>query len=100
VLLAPDLAQVIGVALHELATNAIKYGALSVSNGQVEITWSNAGDEKIILHWIEINGPTVKRPSRQGFGTTTIARMIEQLKGTMRLDWRTEGLECEIVFKV
>lgn len=101
VLLAPDVAQAITVTLHELATNAAKYGSLSTATGEVEITWIRAPDRQLILHWTERGGPQTKKPTREGFGTTVIERMIrEQLKGEMHLDWRTEGLVCEILLKV
>jgi two-component sensor histidine kinase len=101
VLLSPNTAQAIAVTLHELATNAAKYGSLSTPKGQVEITWIRAPEGRLILHWTERGGPPAKEPTREGFGSTVIERMIrEQLKGEMHLDWRTEGLACEIVLRV
>jgi two-component sensor histidine kinase len=101
VFLATNTAQPIAVTLHELATNAAKYGSLSGPNGQVEVTWSRAADGQLILNWTESGGPPTKKPAREGFGTSVIERMIrEQLKGEMHLDWRTEGLACEIVLQV
>jgi two-component sensor histidine kinase len=100
VLLVPNTAQAIAVTLHELATNAAKYGSLSVPKGQVVVTWSRA-DGQLTLHWTETGGPPAKKPAREGFGTHVIERMIrEQLKGKMNLDWRAEGLACEIVLKM
>jgi PAS domain S-box-containing protein len=101
VVLEPSAAQAIGVTLHELATNAAKYGALSVPKGQVEVTWMRAADEQLILRWTESGGPAVKKPTRQGFGTSVIERMIRaQSNGEVRLDWRAEGLACEIALKM
>jgi PAS domain S-box-containing protein len=101
VLLAPNTAQAIAVTLHELATNAAKYGSLSMPTGQVEISWIRAPDGLLVLRWTESGGPPLKEPTREGFGTSVIERMIrEQLKGEMRRDWRVEGLACEIVLKV
>jgi PAS domain S-box-containing protein len=101
VLLSPNTAQSIAVTLHELATNAAKYGSLSTPTGQVEVTWIRGPDGLLILHWTESGGPAAKKPAREGFGTTVIERMIrEQLRGEMHLDWRAEGLVCEIVLKV
>ena len=86
--------------MHELAINAAKYGSLSVPRGQVDLTWWRAADRPLILRWTESGGPPAKKPTREGFGTSVIERMIrEQLKGEMHLDWRAEGLACEIVLK-
>ena len=99
--LEPNTAQAIAVTLHELATNAAKYGSLSVPKGQVEITWSCAADGQFILRWTETGGPPAKKPTREGFGTSVIKRMIrEQLKGEMHLDWRAEGLACKIFLQI
>jgi two-component sensor histidine kinase len=98
VLLEPQMAQTIAVTLHELATNAAKYGALSTAKGHVQVGWSLGLDGRIILRWAEIGGPPVKPPTRQGFGTRVMRGLIQgQLKGEMRFDWRAEGLACEIV---
>jgi PAS domain S-box-containing protein len=100
VLLEPNMAQAIAVTLHELATNAAKYGALSVPNGQVKVTWSRAPTGQLMMRWTESGGPPPKKPTREGFGTHVIGRMIrEQLKGEMHLDWLAEGLACKIVFQ-
>jgi PAS domain S-box-containing protein len=99
--LAPNMAQAIAVTLHELATNAAKYGSLSVPKGQVEVTWLRATDGYLILHWTESGGPPAKKPTHQGFGISVIEKMIrQQLKGKMHFDWRAEGLACEIVLKM
>ena len=92
----PNTAQAIAVTLHELATNAAKYGALSASEGQIEVKWSHKADGRLNLLWTETGGPPVKTPTRQGFGVKVIKVMIEQLKGGTRFDWRPEGLICEI----
>jgi PAS domain S-box-containing protein len=99
VLVEPNAAQAIAVALHELATNAAKYGALSVAKGQVDLKWSHEADERLILRWTEIGGPAVQAPARQGFGCRVVERMIEQLRGKARFDWRPEGLICEIILQ-
>ena len=99
-LLEPTTAQTIAVALHELATNAAKYGALSVPEGHVQVEWSRASDGRLVLRWTESGGPPVKMPTRQGFGTHVIERMIRgQLNGEMRFDWCVEGLACEIILR-
>jgi two-component sensor histidine kinase len=97
-LLEPDTAQTIAVALHELATNAAKYGALAAAEGHVAVEWSLATDGRLVLRWTERGGPPVKWPTRQGFGTQVMERIIRhQQKGEMHYDWRTEGLVCEII---
>jgi PAS domain S-box-containing protein len=98
--LEADTAQTIAVALHELATNAAKYGALSAPDGRVEVEWSPAADGRLVLRWTEQGGPRVQwpAPTKKGFGTRVIESMIrDQLKGEIRFDWRAEGLACEIV---
>jgi two-component sensor histidine kinase len=87
------------VCLHELATNAAKYGALSRRNGHVQVAWSRALDGLLALSWSEVGGPPVAPPSRQGFGTGVIKQMVEgQLKGEMRFDWQPEGFACALSF--
>ena len=99
VLLEPNMAQAMAVALHELATNAAKYGALSTDEGLIEIEWSHEADGRLILRWTETNGPAVQMPTRQGFGRRVIDRTIEQLGGKVHFDWRAEGLVCEITLQ-
>jgi two-component system CheB/CheR fusion protein len=96
VLLEPNTAQSIAVCLHELATNAAKYGALSLPEGHVQIGWSIAADKRLILCWLETGGPLVTAPTRNGVGTRVMEGMIRQLQGEMHFDWRAEGLACEI----
>jgi PAS domain S-box-containing protein len=100
VMLKPDLAQTVAVTLHELATNAAKYGALSVAAGQVRVEWSRSADAggRLVLRWTETGGPPVNPPTRKGFGTHVMEAMIRgHVGGEVRLDWRAEGLACEIV---
>jgi PAS domain S-box-containing protein len=97
-LLEPYAAQTIAITLHELATNAAKYGALSVPDGRVHVAWSGVDKAHLILRWTETRGPLVTSPTRKGFGTRVMERMIrEQLKGKMQFEWRADGLVCEIV---
>jgi PAS domain S-box-containing protein len=99
--LQPNTAQTIAMTLHELATNAAKYGALSVVKGRVEVKWSLSAHNRLILTWTEKGGPAVKKPTRQGFGTRVMERMIrDHHKGDLRLDWSAEGLTCEIILPV
>jgi two-component sensor histidine kinase len=99
-MLEPDIAQAVAVTLHELATNAAKYGALSTANGHIDLKWSHEANGRLNLRWIETGGPTVESPRRRGFGGRVIERMIAQLKGESRFDWYAEGLVCEITLRV
>ncbi len=97
VVLEPITAQSIAVALHELTTNAVKYGALSVPTGRLHVAWWHPNEGGLVLRWVETGGPAVKPPTRRGFGTAVVGRMIrDQLKGEVQMDWREEGLVCEI----
>jgi two-component sensor histidine kinase len=97
VVLPPQPAQLIAMVLHELATNAAKYGALSVPEGRVKIQWLYTLHGKLVLRWTETDGPSVKPPSHQGFGTRLLDQVVRaQLNGETRFDWRSEGLACEI----
>jgi PAS domain S-box-containing protein len=99
VMLRPDAAQAIAVIVHELATNAAKYGALSATAGRVELKWSHAADGWVILRWTETGGPLVNEPTHRGFGSRVIESMIGQLKGKTSFDWRGEGLACVITLQ-
>jgi PAS domain S-box-containing protein len=92
----PRIAVGLALALHELATNAAKYGALSVGGGHVEITWSVVdGFKPDRLHfcWREVGGPAVTKPTRTGFGSKLIERVLaREIDGTVDLDYRTEGV--------
>ncbi|GJD60455.1 sensor histidine kinase [Methylobacterium frigidaeris] len=98
--LAPAVALPLGMAIHELATNAAKYGALSVETGQVAVEWGvewQAGTGMLSLRWRETGGPTVAPPARTGFGTRLIRTSLErELDGEVRLDYAAAGLACEI----
>jgi PAS domain S-box-containing protein len=100
VVLEPDVAQIAAVTLHELATNAAKYGALAVLDGQVDLTWSHDADGLLRLCWTESNGPKVQQPTHKGFGGRITEQMIAQRSGTTHFDWRADGLVCEITLKV
>jgi PAS domain S-box-containing protein len=90
--LKPASAQAIGLALHELATNAAKYGALSKATGQVEIGWGTDGDI-FTMSWSEHDGPPVSAPQKRGFGTIVIKAMAERsVGGTVDLDYAPSGV--------
>ncbi len=90
----------LGMAIHELATNAAKYGALSVETGQVAVDWEvawQAGAGLLSLRWRESGGPAVAPPARTGFGTRLIRTSLErELAGAVRLDYAASGLACRI----
>jgi PAS domain S-box-containing protein len=97
VMLEPNTAQAIAISLHELATNAAKYGSLSAADGEVEIAWSDTADGRLSLRWTESGGPTIAPPTHRGFGTGIVENIIGgQLGGKVHFDWRTTGLTCEI----
>jgi PAS domain S-box-containing protein len=99
-ILEPQSAQSIAIVLHELTTNAAKYGALSVPAGRVRIEWSRATNGKLVLRWSETDGPPVTAPRRQGFGTRVVDQIIRaELKGEAHYDWRPKGLVCEIAIQ-
>jgi two-component sensor histidine kinase len=92
--LEPQAAQSLAMALHELTTNAVKYGALSVPAGHVTVTWAWHGD-RLALTWREQGGPAVRKPDGAGVGLNVIERsVVQQLQGTLRLDWNEDGLLC------
>jgi two-component sensor histidine kinase/HAMP domain-containing protein len=94
--LHPSAVQALALAVHELATNAASYGALSVSSGSVEVTWE-AHDDGLELKWIERGGPTSDPKTLGGFGMRVIKASVEaQLSGTVEFDWQQEGLQCMI----
>ncbi|MGA8499174.1 MAG: PAS domain S-box protein [Xanthobacteraceae bacterium] len=87
------------MALHELATNATKYGALSNANGQVRVAWEKLGEEpakRLRLCWTESGGPPVSPPTQKGFGSLLIERALQNHLGQARLDFAPRGLVCSI----
>ncbi len=95
--LPPQTALSVAMALHELGTNAAKYGALSSPAGQVEIRWA-LEDRSLRLVWRERDGPAVTPPTRQGFGSRLIERgLARELNGEVRLEFARTGVVCEIL---
>src|SRR5690606_20694131 len=100
--LPPRAAVTLGMCFHELATNAAKYGALSVPDGRVQVDWTVEtieGARRVHIHWRESGGPEVAPPTRRGFGSKLIQRSVTgELHGAAHLDFDPEGLRCLIKF--
>ena len=98
--LQPAAAQTLALLIHELATNAVKYGALSTEVGRLTVYWrlsrgTQGGD--LCLTWTEMGGPQVRIPMERGFGSRLIVTSVErQLKGTVTMNWLATGLHCEV----
>ena len=98
--LLPREALALAMALHELATNAVKYGALSNDSGRVDLQWSRDA-ARLTLRWVESGGPAVSKPTRRGFGSVLLERSLAQdLNGTVDIDYRPQGLTCAIALPV
>lgn len=97
--LNPKCALTLGLAVHELATNAAKYGAFSTSGGSISVDWQiNGPGKQLKIRWKETGGPPVVQPKRSGFGRLLLERALaSDLKGNVHLGFDTDGLECSIV---
>jgi two-component sensor histidine kinase len=101
VVLKAEVGQAMGMILHELATNAAKYGALSTQSGRVSIQWQHRlngqSDCPLVLEWQEIGGPSVAVPGKSGFGTRTIRDLVPyEFGGTVDLRFPAEGVQCRL----
>jgi two-component sensor histidine kinase len=92
ILLGPQQAQSFSLALHELATNAVKHGALSSASGRVMVDWFLGDSSALTFRWCEEGGPAVTNPSRQGFGTTLLTSTFAKAS----LDFLPGGVRCEL----
>jgi two-component sensor histidine kinase len=92
------------MAIHELTTNAVKYGALSVPEGRVDVQWRverDDGGEVLHLGWTEHNGPAVTEPTRQGFGMTMIRRGLRQdMSADVDIDFAPDGVSANITARL
>ena len=97
--IAPNDSLTLGLAMHELATNAAKYGALSVLTGRIAIHWEKLSDHLVEIHWQETGGPIVAEPSKRGFGRELIEKILaRELDAPVTLNFAPDGLQC--VFRV
>jgi PAS domain S-box-containing protein len=96
-MLSPKAAVSLVMALHELGTNAAKYGALSIPGGRVEIAWRTSAGDRLQLEWREVDGPPVQPPTQRGFGIRMIERALAtDLAGAAKIEFAPEGLVCRI----
>ncbi|QYJ06903.1 CHASE domain-containing protein [Qipengyuania flava] len=99
--LAPNDALSLGLALHELATNAAKYGSLSVEGGSVSVQWSQVSDALARIEWVESNGPEVVPPTRRGFGVDLIEKIVaHELRHPVELDFCADGVRCTLLVPI
>ncbi|MGK6314639.1 sensor histidine kinase [Neorhizobium sp. DT-125] len=96
ILLRPEAATTLGLCLHELATNALKYGALSQPGGRIKLNWTISSDDDLLtLQWVESGGPPACEPSRSGYGTRYIRSALSGLFGTPpSILFDRQGLQC------
>jgi two-component sensor histidine kinase len=99
--LQPKAAETVGLAIHELATNAVKYGALSSPRGHVTVAWrleDRNGDQRLRIEWTETGVPVIApAPRRSGFGTELLTQTLPyQLRGTTTLTFKPGGIQCII----
>ncbi len=102
IVLTAAASQAVAMALHELATNAAKYGALSVPDGKVVVKWrveSIAREPHLLIDWAESGGPLVHQPARRGFGSQLIERIVRfSLNANVQRDFQPQGVRCSIQF--
>jgi two-component sensor histidine kinase len=91
------LPSVMALIVHELVTNAAKYGALSAPDGVIDIEWTEDGDD-IVVTWRERGGPPVTPPTRRSFGTSLIERSLDAFRGSARLEFAPSGVVCRLRF--
>jgi len=97
--LRSDIARAAGLVIHELTTNAVKYGALSRSDGRIEIDWAQFADA-IEIKWKESGGPKIETPTRIGFGTKLIDTTVKGLNGSVEREFQENGFSCRITMRL
>src|SRR5262249_54816842 len=101
VTLSAEAGQAVAMVLHELTTNAAKHGALSTREGRGSVRWhwplNGNTHDRLVIEWVESGGPSVKAPSRSGFGTSVIGDLIPyELGGSVELAFASDGLRCRV----
>ena len=99
VCLPPKLVAMLALVFHELATNAAKYGALSVSTGRVRVSWTVSGS-LVRIGWVETGGPAVAAPTRCGFGSKLLKHALDPFHGIVETEYDPMGLHCDITFEL
>src|SRR5262249_1237175 len=97
VYLTPDATQAVAILIHELTTNAVKYGALSQQGGQVSVWWTVKEEPvaTLMIEWVEAGGPKVAMPTRKGYGSGVIRELLSyELNGKVDLVFAHEGVRC------
>ena len=104
IILPPRVSLSLSMALHELATNALKYGALSAPGGRIEVRWQVGRDPAtpypvgVQLHWEESGGPPVSTPAQEGFGSRLLRVTAAELRGSLDVEWEPKGLQWHLSF--
>lgn len=98
VVLPANDVQALSMVVHELATNAVKYGSLARQDGRLSITWERLQSQMVRMVWREESPEPIEPPRATGFGSRLIARLMAQLKGSIGYDWRPSGLVAELAF--
>ena len=92
-------ARAMALVIHELITNAAKYGALAAPNGRVRVRWQADG-KAVAIDWSEAGGPPVRTPADYGFGSRLVVRTLQALSGSVEPQFDPAGLKCRISFRV
>jgi two-component sensor histidine kinase len=102
VALSPNIALSLGLAIHELVTNAAKYGAFSVKDGVISIDWTILDNRDAVrLVWKESNGPAVKKPKTRGFGSDLVEKlMARELNTEVKIDFQADGVRCTLIIPI
>ena len=99
VILSAEAGQAMGMVIHELVTNAAKYGALSTQSGHVSVRWYRKlnGSAQLVLVWQETGGPRVEAPKKSGYGTSVVRDLVPyEFGGTVDLSFAPEGVRCRL----